>query len=179
MLTLGVFGINSDGLDTAVKMLILFLVVIWIALVYYTYMDARRRIADPMLVGCATAAALFPFVGTIVYAIVRPPEYLEDVRERELEMQAAEARLHQLDYVLCPHCDYHVEKEFLRCPNCLRKLKDSCGSCRRPLDPAWKICPYCEAEIPGITPQRRRRRRPVPEGTAEHTTYSQAPPPTH
>ena len=38
--------------------------------------------------------------------ILRPPEYLEDVRERELEMQAAEARLHELDNALCPHCDY-------------------------------------------------------------------------
>ena len=46
-----------------------------------------------MLVGCATAASLFPFVGTVIYLIVRPPEYLEDVRERELEIAAAEARL--------------------------------------------------------------------------------------
>ena len=46
-----------------------------------------------MLVACATLASLFPFVGTIVYMIVRPPEYLDDVRLRELEMQAAEARL--------------------------------------------------------------------------------------
>ena len=42
-----------------------------------------------MLVGCATLASLFPFVGTIVYAIIRPPEYLDDVRLRELEMTAA------------------------------------------------------------------------------------------
>ncbi len=97
-----VFGINSDGLDLAVRLLILFLVVVWLALVYWTYSDARRRIVDPMLIGCATAASLFPFVGTIVYMIVRPPEYLDDVRERELEMQAAEARLHTLDYLLCP-----------------------------------------------------------------------------
>ena len=54
-----------------------------------------------MLVGCATAASLFPFVGTIVYMIVRPPEYLEDVRERELEMQAAEARLHAARTTTC------------------------------------------------------------------------------
>ena len=46
-----------------------------------------------MLVGCATAASVFPFIGTIVYLIVRPPEFLDDVRERELEMAAAEARL--------------------------------------------------------------------------------------
>ena len=89
MLPIGLFGINNDGLDTAVKLLILVLVVVWLALVYYTYADARRRIADPMLVVCATAASLFPFVGTVVYMIVRPPEYLDDVRERELEMQAA------------------------------------------------------------------------------------------
>ena len=156
---LAIFGINSDGLNTAVKLLILFLVVTWLALVYYTYSDSRRRIADPMLIGCATAASFFPFVGTIVYMIVRPPEYLDDIRERELEMQAAEARLHQLNYFLCPHCDYEVEKEFLRCPSCLRKLKDSCTACSKPLDPEWKICPYCETEIAGKTPPRRRRRR--------------------
>jgi hypothetical protein len=66
MLPIGLFGITNDGLDTAVKLLILVLVVVWLALVYYTYADARRRIADPMLVACATAAALFPFVGTVV-----------------------------------------------------------------------------------------------------------------
>ena len=90
-------------------LLILVLIVIWAALVFWTYADARRRIDDPMLVGCATAASLFPFVGTIVYVIVRPPEFLDDVRLRELEMTAAEARLANLDYQLCPHCDYEVK----------------------------------------------------------------------
>jgi len=153
-----VFGIKSSGVNLAANLVILFLVVIWLALVYWTYADARRRIADPMLIGCATAASLFPFVGTIVYMIVRPPEYLDDVRERELEMQAAEARLAQLGYHLCPHCDFEVEKDFLRCPSCMRKLKDPCKSCGRPLDPSWKVCPFCEAEI-GATAQPRRVRR--------------------
>jgi RNA polymerase subunit RPABC4/transcription elongation factor Spt4 len=156
---LAVFGINSDGLNLAVNMLILFLVVIYLALVYWTYMDAIRRIEDPMLVICATVASLFPFVGTILYVIVRPPEYLDDIRERELEMQAAEARLHELNYMLCPHCDYEVEKDFLRCPNCSRKLRDPCTSCGRPLDPAWKLCPYCEAELDDVSGQARIRRR--------------------
>src|SRR3954451_22409025 len=99
-----VFGIDSNALDTAFKLLILVLVVVWLALVWYTFADARRRIGDPLLVGSATVAALiFPFVGTIVYMIVRPPEYLDDVRERELEIQAAEARLHDQDIHFCPH----------------------------------------------------------------------------
>jgi RNA polymerase subunit RPABC4/transcription elongation factor Spt4 len=167
MLTIfAVFGIKNSTINLVVSLVVLFLVVIWLALVYWTYADARRRIGDPMLIGCATAASLFPFVGTIVYMIVRPPEYLDDVRERELEMQAAEARLAEVGYHLCPHCDYEVEKDFLRCPSCMRKLKDPCKTCGRPLDPNWKVCPYCEAEVGSVpaTPRRARRRR---EGTSE------------
>ena len=52
----------------------------------------------------------------------------------------------------CPHCDFEIEKTFLRCPSCLRKLKEPCTTCGRPLDPRWKICPYCESEVG----QRRR-----------------------
>jgi hypothetical protein len=169
MLPFALFGIDSGGLNLAVNLLILFLVVIWLALVYWTYADARRRMDDPMLVACATAASLFPYVGTIVYLIVRPPEYLEDVRERELEMQAAEARLAQFGYHLCPHCDYEVEKDFLRCPSCQRKLKDPCVQCGKPLDPAWRVCPYCEAEVEVAASASRRSRRRLPEGAGEPT----------
>jgi heme exporter protein D len=159
----GIFGIKNNTISLVVSLIVLFLVVIWLALVYWTWADARRRIADPMLVWCATAASLFPFAGTVVYMIVRPPEFLDDVRERELEMQAAEARLAEVGYHLCPHCDAEVEKDFLRCPNCLRKLKDPCRNCGKPLDPAWKLCPYCEAEVGAAPPPRRtRRRREVP-----------------
>ncbi|HWG08445.1 MAG TPA: zinc ribbon domain-containing protein [Solirubrobacteraceae bacterium] len=159
MLTLAYFGIESSGLNLVVDLLILFIVVLYLSLIYWTYADSRRRIADPMLVACATAASLFPFVGTIVYMILRPPEYLEDVRERELEVQAAEARLHEFDHSLCPHCDYRVERDFIRCPSCLRKLKDRCVNCSRPLDQAWTICPYCETEVAPAAPPRRTRRR--------------------
>lgn len=153
------FGIESSGLSLVIDLLILFGLVLYLSLVYWTYADARRRIADPMLVGCATAASLFPFVGTIVYMILRPPEYLEDVRERELDLQAAEARLHELDHGLCPHCDYRIERDFVRCPSCLRKLKGRCTNCSRPLDRAWTICPYCETDVPTAKPARSALRR--------------------
>jgi hypothetical protein len=155
---LAVFGIENDGLNTAASLLLLFLVVIWLALIYWTFADARRRIDDPLLVGCATVASVFPFAGTIVYLIVRPPEYLEDVRERELEIAAAQARLATLEHVHCQYCGFEVEKDFLRCPSCLRRLREPCTVCARPLDPRWKICPYCEAEVGQAAPEPRPRR---------------------
>jgi RNA polymerase subunit RPABC4/transcription elongation factor Spt4 len=179
MLTLGVFGIDNGSLNTAVSVLLLILGVVYLALIFWTFADARRRIDDPLLVGCATLASVFPFVGTIVYLIVRPPEYLDDVRLRELEMTAAEARLANLDYQLCPHCDYEIKSDYLRCPNCQRKLKERCFSCGKPLEPQWEICPYCEAET-GRTPStaRRRRRQTTDQSrvTDQPTVAAEAPP---
>ena len=114
----------------------------------------------------------FPFVGTIVYLIVRPPEYLDDVRLRELEMTAAEARLADLDYRLCPHCDYEIKADFLRCPNCMRKLKERCYSCGKPIEENWKICPYCEAE----TESAPARRPPSPPGDRRATSQPRPEP---
>jgi hypothetical protein len=184
MLPLAYFGIESNAFTTAVDLLIVVAVVIYLSLIYWTYADARRRIADPMLIGCATAASFFPFVGTLVYIILRPPEYLEDVQERELEIQAAEARLNGLERTLCPHCDYPVERDFIRCPSCLRKLKERCVSCSKPLDRAWTICPYCETEVPpeSASPRRRTRRRAaaadVPPAGEELTMTASEEPPT-
>ncbi|MFN8131192.1 MAG: zinc ribbon domain-containing protein [Solirubrobacteraceae bacterium] len=177
MTPFAIFGIDNGGLNLAVNLLLLFLVVLWFSLIYWTYADARRRIADPVLIGCATAASLFPFVGTLVYLIVRPPEYLEDVRERELEMQAAEARLHAAGYYLCPHCDSPIERDYLMCPTCLRKLKEPCLTCKRPIDPTWKVCAYCEAEV-GVPPRKpARRRRTTSEQAAAAPVDGEAPAP--
>jgi Double zinc ribbon len=174
---LAVFGIESSGLSLVVDLLLLFVVVLYLSLVYWTYIDARRRIEDPMLVGCATAASIFfPFVGTIIYMILRPPEYIEDVRERDLEVQATEARLHEIEGSLCPHCDYRIEPDFVRCPSCLRKLKERCVNCSRPLDRAWTICPYCEADVPGISPPRQRRRRAAAVREDEESELAAAAP---
>ncbi|HMJ94561.1 MAG TPA: zinc ribbon domain-containing protein, partial [Thermoleophilaceae bacterium] len=182
---IAMFGIENSGLALAVNLLLLFLVVIWLALVYWTYSDASRRIADPMLVACATAASLFPFIGTVVYLIVRPPEYLDDVRERELEIAAAQARLAQLEHQHCQYCGFETEKSFLRCPSCLRRLKEPCTVCGKPLDPRWKICPYCEAEVGQAAEGRRPRPRraaaaaggpPRPSAARPSGQSRQAPP---
>lgn len=148
------FGITNDGLNLFVNLLVLFLVVVWIALISWTYLDARRRIRDPVLVACATGASFFPYVGTVVYSILRPPEFLEDAHERELEIRAAELRLRQLEEQSCPSCGFPIERTYLRCPSCRARVKDPCESCERPIDPRWAICPYCE------TPQRRAARQP-------------------
>ncbi len=94
--------------STRRQVLILVLIVIWAALVFWTYADARRRIDDPMLVACATAALAVP---------VRRHDRLHDRAAAGVPRRRAPARARddrgrgaagQLDYQLCPHCDYEV-----------------------------------------------------------------------
>ncbi|HET7121910.1 MAG TPA: zinc ribbon domain-containing protein [Solirubrobacterales bacterium] len=181
-MSLAIFGINNDGLNLAATLFLLMLVVVWLALIVYTYLDARRRISDPFLIACATVASFFPFIGTAVYAIVRPPEFLEDAHERELEIKAAELRVRQLTEQSCPNCEYPIEKNYLRCPNCQRRLKDPCPTCGKPVDPRWGLCPYCESSLGGggggggggERPRRKQRRDPEQRPAAKRP--SQPPP---
>ncbi|HEX3292578.1 MAG TPA: zinc ribbon domain-containing protein [Solirubrobacterales bacterium] len=154
---LALFGLDG-GFGLAVNLLLLFLIVVYLALIWWTYLDARRRIEDPVLIACATAASIFPFLGTIVYTILRPPEFLEDREERELELRAAELELRQRIENSCPHCEYPIERSYLRCPNCERRLRNPCRKCHKPLDPKWGICPYCETEVRKERTTREPRR---------------------
>jgi hypothetical protein len=92
------FGIDNSGVGVAASLLVIFLIAVWFALVFWTWADARRRLSDSVLIGSATIAALiFPFAGSLVYAIVRPPETLDDAYERDLDVRAAELRVRLLE----------------------------------------------------------------------------------
>ena len=132
-------------------MTVFFLIVLWLACAYWVFKDARRRIDDKIIIVVAVLTGLVfgPF-GLLIYAILRPPEYLDDVREREMEMRMLEQRLDTDSR--CPYCKTPVKDDFLVCPHCMRRLREVCSSCRRPVEPGWRICPYCEKQIPQAQP---------------------------
>jgi hypothetical protein len=140
--------IASSTVDVARNVGILLGVVFWLATVYWVYKDARRRIEDPWLVAMATVlGAIPPFLGPLIYMLFRPPEYLDEVRERELEMLAMEERLAEHG-LRCPVCRGPVESSFLVCPVCTTRLKQACTECAAPLEPIWQVCPYCATPVP-------------------------------
>lgn len=143
-----------------------FVFVFWVATVFWIYKDARRRLEDPWVIGVSVMlGVIVPFLGVFVYMLFRPPEYLEDVRERELEIKAMEERLSRRD-LHCPVCRSEVGSTFLVCPICTTKLKQACVNCKQPLEALWQVCPYCEfpvepsaVALPTLEPPRRRRAR--------------------
>jgi hypothetical protein len=161
-----VFGGARDFVSsidwTMIRNLVLFAVaVFWAATAYWTYKDARRRIDDPWLLAVAVVLGCVPFVGPLVYMLFRPPEYVDDVVERTLELRLLEqsAQEHR-----CPACGASSSPAFLVCPTCSTRLRNRCGSCREPVERSWRMCPYCEAPVALPAADEPPSRRPAVNG---------------
>ncbi|MBN2072491.1 MAG: zinc ribbon domain-containing protein [Actinobacteria bacterium] len=124
--------------------IVFILIIIWLAFVYWTYRDARLRNTSPTAaIFWALVVLAFSYPGLVVYLILRPPEFIDDIVERDLEISRMEALLDS-KVSNCPACGKEVHDDFLICPYCRKKLKNQCISCGRPLDLDWKVCPYCK-----------------------------------
>jgi hypothetical protein len=123
-----------------------FLIILWISLIFWTYRDIRSRTRDPLLRILATLVSLLLFLpGLIIYLILRPNRTLEDEYTRTLE---EEALLQSVEVnVLCPGCNRRIQDEWIVCPSCHTRLKQTCPNCGHGVQLSWDICPYCANQV--------------------------------
>lgn len=118
------------------------LAALWLSLVIWTFRDMRSRSRDPFAqILAALVVAILPFVGIIIYLILRPPETLAEAYERALEEEALLQEIEERP--ACPGCSRVVEKGWLLCPHCHTRLRKKCVDCGALMDLQWNLCPYC------------------------------------
>jgi hypothetical protein len=137
-----ILGPYMPYLNLGLQLCGVFYAVFHLSLVFWVARDSQRRGA--MVWFWAAATLIFGALAWVVYMVVRPPETLDDVHERELEISAREAELQSIG-ARCPHCFKPIEPDFLICPTCMKKLKRPCSNCGRPVKNSWSVCPYCKA----------------------------------
>jgi RNA polymerase subunit RPABC4/transcription elongation factor Spt4 len=119
-----------------------YLFAVWIAMIVWTFRDARSRSRDIFTqVLSVTLVLVFNLPGLLLYMILRPRETLAEKYEREL---AGEAMLQDIEErQVCPVCHHKISADYLVCPNCHTKLHKKCDHCGRVLNLKWNVCPYC------------------------------------
>jgi hypothetical protein len=137
---------HSTAFNVARDLALFCAALVWLGSAFWTRRDAKRRIDDALLVSTATLLGLVPVLGPLVYLLFRPPETLEDVRARRIELRALETRLARRE-PRCPGCRTAVEASFLICPVCTTRLKEPCRACEAPLESLWQACPYCATPV--------------------------------
>lgn len=138
--------VNSAVVQFGVRFIGLYLFVIYVAMIFWTYRDAQNRTENRLLpVLAALLVTIIPVLGLFVYLIVRSRETIAESYERQLAEESLLAEAEQR--VVCPTCHERVHEDFILCPTCRTRLKRVCPSCAKLIRPEWNICPYCAKDF--------------------------------
>jgi len=100
-----------------------FVLALWLLMVFYVNVDARRRRMNRLL---WTLLVIFipNAIGFILYFVLRQPI----------------ARP-------CPKCALPVRPDFAFCPACGQSLSSTCPACHHPVEPGWAACAFCGVRL--------------------------------
>ncbi|MFN2582815.1 MAG: zinc ribbon domain-containing protein [Candidatus Dormibacteria bacterium] len=147
----------ASVINIVVVAVVIYLGMLWLALAFYVVRDARRRSPSPLLLVIACVLGFVPpFLGALVYIVLRPPRTIEEERAFAIEEQAFfEPGLDGTGQTRpCPTCGRDIEQDFIVCPYCRTQFARRCTACDRALRLGWAVCPYCATEV-GAPPLSR------------------------
>ncbi|MCA9874601.1 MAG: zinc ribbon domain-containing protein [Anaerolineales bacterium] len=144
------------------------LAALWLSLIIWAFRDMRARSRDPFAqILAALVVAALPFVGIIIYFILRPPETLAQAYERALEEEALLQEIEERPS--CPGCSRTIDANWILCPYCHTRLRKACPDCHALMELSWNLCPFCgnqhvdpyRVELPNV----RTNTAPLPPTT--------------
>ncbi len=145
----GMLGVVGPLLEVLKWVFGIYIVLLWMATVIWTYRDIHARHEEALLqVLAVSMALLIPFAGLGVYMMLRPRQTISDRYERSLEEEYLRHDIEE--QFVCPQCQRGIDHEFILCPHCHTALRRRCISCDHVIDLTWAICPYCGDDGSGL-----------------------------
>jgi RNA polymerase subunit RPABC4/transcription elongation factor Spt4 len=138
--------IKSPVIQLGLRMIAIYLVILWIATAYWAFRDMQQR-SDNAILPYLVAAGIILFTPIFfvfavwIYKIVRPHEKIGEVWERNLAEEALLAEVEAIKH--CPTCERRVNEEWIICPSCRTRLNRVCPNCSRLVGLDWSLCAWC------------------------------------
>ncbi len=138
--------IKSPVIQLGLRMIAIYLVILWIATAYWAFRDMQQRSDNAILpylvaAGIILFTPIFFIFAVWVYKIVRPHEKIGEVWERNLAEEALLAEVEAIRH--CPTCERRVNEEWIICPSCRTRLNRVCPNCSRLVGLDWSLCAWC------------------------------------
>lgn len=123
-------------------LLSVFILMLWWSTVFWAYQDIKNRTKSQLLFTISMLTVIcLPIIGVMFYFFIRPTSTMEERQFADLEKLAFLKEIK--DNPNCPFCEFNIEKNFVACPNCHRKIKNICQKCGEIIELDWTLCPYC------------------------------------
>ncbi len=119
-----------------------FFVLLWGSIVFWTYQDVKTRTRNQLLFTVALLAVVcIPIAGVVFYFFIRPSSTLEEQQTDNLERLLLLKEIKEKPS--CHYCGEAIEKSFVACPYCYKKIRTICKSCGKVIELDWDLCPHC------------------------------------
>ncbi len=156
--------VGSPPVQLGLRLIGIYLIVIWLASAYWAFRDMQQRSDNPILpylvaAGIILFTPVFFILAVWIYKIVRPHEKIGEVWERNLAEEALLAEVEAIHH--CPGCDRRINDEWIICPTCRTRLNRVCPNCSRLVGMDWSLCAWCGKDF---------ERRDIPAAAIESTT---------
>jgi len=146
VLTETVDFLSSDIFGTVKLVLLGYFALLWLSIIVWVTRDVLQRSSSIFLQAFSILLNIVaPFLGVLLYLIIRPGKtrmerYYEELERNVLENETPEGQN------ACAKCLTPADKDFNFCPNCGESLKKTCAKCRKTFPIIWNICPFCGKE---------------------------------
>lgn len=159
--------IGSPVVQFGLRMIGIYLVILWFATAYWAFRDMQQRSANAILPYLVAASIIlftpvFFIFAVWVYKIVRPHEKIGEVWERNLAEEALLAEVEAVHH--CPTCERRVNDEWIICPSCRTRLNRVCPNCSRLVGLDWSLCAWCGKDFERREVPAAATIEPLPSG---------------
>lgn len=138
--------LHSMTLQIIIKAIIVYILVLWIALIIWVTKDIVSRTNNIIIqVAFIIMTTLLGFFGLIIYFILRPSKTLIQKYNEDLERKMFIETFSEM--YNCIKCDAKIEKDFNFCPYCATECRSVCITCGQKIMSHWKTCPYCKSSV--------------------------------
>jgi RNA polymerase subunit RPABC4/transcription elongation factor Spt4 len=137
---------TTDSIGTLKIAVIAYFGLLWMAIIIWVTKDSLERSNSIIFQAISILLNIaIPFLGILLYLIIRPSKTRMENYYEELERNMLETG-ETGETNVCDKCLTPVDKSYNFCPNCAESLKKTCSKCKKNFPSIWNICPFCGKE---------------------------------
>ena len=151
--------ISSDTFETLKIGILGYFALLWLSIIIWVTKDALQRSNSIIFQAFSIMLNIVvPFLGVLLYLIIRPAKTRSEVYYEELERNMLEGE-NAIEQNTCSKCLTPTDKDYNFCPNCGEELKKLCSKCKKSFPNIWNICPFCGNEYKDKTKLGHSRKK--------------------
>ena len=135
--------LNSPSFTLWQTVTLTYVGLLWLSIIIWVIRDSISRTNSlSFQIFAILLNIAIPLLGVVLYLIIRPGRTHIERYQEALEKQLFKEK-NEEEAETCEECMAPLDKNFIYCPHCTKKVKKTCQGCQQHFSVLWTVCPFC------------------------------------